>query len=109
MLCVLLLVGCATTEGPPETARERAAFALVYRDPLLPAPLPTSEVIRLVDSRMIREILRQKGNENQLALSPTAKVTISVIASIGLLYLLTDDDDDASQNCPYGGAPVLGC
>ena len=88
LLCLLFLVGCATGGVPREVLDQQNLSAPIYGNPPVTPMFPTDRVVRLVDSRMIQEIIRLNRDEAALSLSGEPLIVTLAAAAAALWYVL---------------------
>ena len=101
VICMLFVCGCATT-GAPRASLDQRAIPLPsfdYSSTLQGAS--NGRVIRLLDSRTIRELIRKDRDEAALPLTGRAKKVLFIAGAVVALYVLIDSQEDDDEDCGF--------
>lgn len=101
IICMLLLVGCATGGVPREIFSQRNLSSPVYSNPLATPIVRTGRVVRLVDSRMIQETIRESREGNSLSLREgrVACYIGGVLGFLWVIYKQSESDCEPGHIC----------
>lgn len=100
VVSLLFLVGCATAGVSREVVSQQRLLGPVGTNSPGTSMVQPDRIIRLVDSRMIREQIRQSRKGDALSLVGWKRVAAMAGLAYAILYLLTGDDDP--EPCALG-------